>query len=138
MKWPSSHPDCGKDGHFGGTQPHLLKLSVAFQKLRPTYIGDRGSYGSPHPTGFSSISKRASSCPCCRNTTGRPLKLRKSLYRNRLTDFKDKSMVTKGEREWGRGKKDWELGLAFAHDGIWHRWSTGTCWIAQENLLNIL
>ena len=38
-------------------------------------------------------------------------------------------------RGWGM---DWDLGQAYAHYCIWNGWYTGTCYIAQEALPNIL
>ena len=44
---------------------------------------------------------------------------------NRLIDFENKLIVTKGDRygEWG----GWTRGLrqAYAHSGIWNDWPTG-------------
>lgn len=54
-------------------------------------------------------------------------------------DFENKPVVTKKEGWcWWGGGKDWELGMAHAHYGIWNGRSTGTCCITQGNLLNVL
>ena len=54
---------------------------------------------------------------------------------NRLIDFENEFMVSKGDRRgegWTGG-----LGLAYAHCGIWNDWPTGNCCIAQESLQNL-
>ena len=56
--------------------------------------------------------------------------------RNRLTDFENKLMVTKGQLGWG----EWTGGLelAYAHCGIWNDWPAETCYISQGTLPSIL
>ena len=56
--------------------------------------------------------------------------------RNRLTDFENKLMVTKGDR--CRGQMDWGLGLAYAHRGIWNDWAMGTYCLAQGTLYSVI
>ena len=56
--------------------------------------------------------------------------------RNRLTDFENKPVITKVEVVGVR--KICELGMAYAHYGMWNSWSLGTCCIAEGNLLNSL
>ena len=55
----------------------------------------------------------------------------------RLTDFENKLMVIKGDRQWGEGSTG-DLRLAYAHCGIWNDWSMGTCCIAQRIPPNFL
>ena len=45
-------------------------------------------------------------------------------------------MITK-EKRWGE-ETDWEFRMGIGTHHICNRWSTGTCCIAQGNLLNIL
>ena len=53
--------------------------------------------------------------------------------RSRLTDFKNKLMVTKGDSWGGEG---WVRGLALVHGrcGIWNDWPTMTCCTTQGTL----